>query len=339
VEDKRTPSTIDLVLANTPRLATRPRTIEGGPSDHLPVYLEIGATVARQSEQRVPVWDYRRADWKTFNKFLLDNTPRTKPTLRDEADIDTAINAVTTLIQEAGNISIPTSTGIKKEQALPSSILKLIKEKNTSRGKWQKTRSVDDRKRYNWLHRQVKLEIRQWLQDSWHNKLTSVSTTDGSLWKLCKALSRKSSNNIPPLTRPDRNRGKATNNRDKAELIRDHFVSIHKTAASRGNKSHTELIESKVDKILSLTTPTTGSTIKPTNRKEVSELIKSLKQNKSPGQDLITNRFLKHLPKPTIKYITTIINAVLRRSYYPTAWKTARVIPIPKPNKNTFCSI
>jgi hypothetical protein len=52
---------------------------------------------------------------------------------------------------------------------------------------------------------------------------------------------------------------------------------------------------------------------------------------KAAGPDQINNRFLKKLPRKAIVYLTLIMNACFKYSYFPTAWKQANVIPILKP--------
>jgi hypothetical protein len=43
---------------------------------------------------------------------------------------------------------------------------------------------------------------------------------------------------------------------------------------------------------------------------------------------------LKMLPLTAIKYLTNIINKVLTKGYFPTCWKLAKVIVIPKVGKD-----
>jgi hypothetical protein len=73
---------------------------------------------------------------------------------------------------------------------------------------------------------------------------------------------------------------------------------------------------------------------KLTSASEVQEVIKGFKFGNSLGQNSVPNRALRHLPKRAITFITKLIKAVLRRQYFPPAWKHARVIYILKPGKD-----
>jgi len=94
-------------------------------------------------------------------------------------------------------------------------------------------------------------------------------------------------------------------------------------------------------RILSHLTPIyyqTLNTLKPLNNLSTSPnkilfLIKKLKDVKSPGYDLITNKVLKNLPRKPILLITFIFNAMLRFSYFLLIFKLSTVILVPKPKK------
>lgn len=51
---------------------------------------------------------------------------------------------------------------------------------------------------------------------------------------------------------------------------------------------------------------------------------------KAPGADRITGRMLHELPDNGILWLTHIMNAVLGLSTFPTTWKGAKVIMVPK---------
>jgi hypothetical protein len=70
-----------------------------------------------------------------------------------------------------------------------------------------------------------------------------------------------------------------------------------------------------------------ASELKLTSPSEVLQAIRGLKVGKAPGPNGIPNRVLRHLPKRAITFLTKVFNAVLRRQYFPSAWKHARVFP------------
>lgn len=51
--------------------------------------------------------------------------------------------------------------------------------------------------------------------------------------------------------------------------------------------------------------------------------------------DNIQNIILKNLPKKAIVQFMYIVNAALKISYFPTAWKTGLIIPIRKAGKKS----
>ncbi len=68
---------------------------------------------------------------------------------------------------------------------------------------------------------------------------------------------------------------------------------------------------------------------------EVEEIVSKLKNSKAPGIDTIHNRLLKKLPKKGFQILHLIIVVCFRLAYFPTQWKNAKVIPIPKSGKDT----
>lgn len=73
--------------------------------------------------------------------------------------------------------------------------------------------------------------------------------------------------------------------------------------------------------------------ISPITFQEIQNLINMLRNRKAPGREGVTNLALKNLPKTLIQEITQIGNAILQLEHYPTVWKTANTILLPKPGK------
>ncbi|KFM66762.1 RNA-directed DNA polymerase from mobile element jockey, partial [Stegodyphus mimosarum] len=83
-----------------------------------------------------------------------------------------------------------------------------------------------------------------------------------------------------------------------------------------------------------LNAPTAREMIQIATPYEVKDLIKRLKVKKAPGHDSINNYTIKKLPDNCIAKITSIINACLYHRYFPPSWKHAKIILLPKPDKD-----
>ena len=98
-----------------------------------------------------------------------------------------------------------------------------------------------------------------------------------------------------------------------------------------GERMANECPESSKDPLDYITCDIKQSTnFSPTSKDEVSKLIKSLKNNKACGYDLITNRMLKETQKVITPYLTTLFNKCIALGDFPTTYKVAKVIPLYK---------
>jgi hypothetical protein len=95
-----------------------------------------------------------------------------------------------------------------------------------------------------------------------------------------------------------------------------------------GTPHYTTTITRFIDRFFRNTTP-----LQLTNIYEVKRKILSLKLRSAPGNDGITPMMLYHLSRKALTHLTQLFNHLLRLGYFPTNWKRAKVVPIPKPNK------
>lgn len=66
---------------------------------------------------------------------------------------------------------------------------------------------------------------------------------------------------------------------------------------------------------------------------EIASLIKKLPARKASGHDFISNKILKNLSNKLFLSLNHIYNSMLRLSYFPSIWKIAVVILLPKMGK------
>jgi hypothetical protein len=132
--------------------------------------------------------------------------------------------------------------------------------------------------------------------------------------------------NIPPI---HSTLGLVFSDDDKAEAFADSLELQCRPNIVDADLDHIERIERQVEIILSGQHDTP---ITPASPEEVRGIIGTLKVKKAPGPDKISNTALKVLPDKVA--LTAIVNASLRFCHFPSRWKSANVIFIPKPGKD-----
>lgn len=321
--NNNTPSTIDIALIKNINLQEM-TVINALDSDHLPVI----ATLCLKTTKHDPI-TIAKTDWDKFrsslNNHIIDNNIHTK------TDINSSIKKLTDNINTAFNVSTKQNTISKHSIKLPDNIKTIINTKNRLRRLFQRTGLQNIKQQINQLTREINTYIKSIKTADWENKLRKITPQNPtSMWKIAKALKNKNSKrNIPALSSPQ---GLTFSDIDKANSLAETFHQIHKQTHELSDRETNSIVENSIQEINRTTTTTPASDL--TSPMEIKAIIKNFNANKAPGEDKITNKILKNLPKKSILQIYYILNQCLKLQYFPSNWKNAIVIPFPKPNKN-----
>jgi hypothetical protein len=71
-----------------------------------------------------------------------------------------------------------------------------------------------------------------------------------------------------------------------------------------------------------------------TNRSETASIVRHFKTRKAAEPDRIQNEILQHLSQLVLKCIAKVVNRSLALTCFPTQWKYATIIMLPKPDKD-----
>jgi hypothetical protein len=117
---------------------------------------------------------------------------------------------------------------------------------------------------------------------------------------------------------------------DKANAIAD-CLENRFTHHDLCDAHHERRVEAFVQDILETEDTDPSEKIRPSDLKE---LINSLKIKRACEIDGIPNEFLRHLLWRSLVHLTHLFNHCFRLSYFPSAWKEAKIIILPKPSKD-----
>lgn len=287
-------------------------------SDHNPVTvtLDFSPLYKIESNHRI-----KKIDWNLFSEYVYSNITG-NPHINSSHDIDSRIKEFEQVLKSAlKNSSIPAKHK-SSNYTLPQDILNAIKYKNVLRKRWQKHHLRSDKSMLNKIIKQIKLKTLEYKNETWNSKLKLLNSQNKSLWQTTKAI-LNTPTIIPPLKISN---GFACSDKDKANVFADYleniFCPIPQTTPF-ANKIKTDVENYFKEPFLQSNFFTTPS--------EINKIIRKLKVRKSPGPDQISNNMIKHLPRKGITFITKLCNAIFKLNYFPTEWKKAKIIMIPKP--------
>lgn len=290
-------------------------------SDHNPISIEI-STANNPSEETIK----RIVQWPKFTNWLKNNTTRIN-LLYTEEDINKEIDNLTGEISTALQHSTKEIT-LKGYQptVLPVEIRQLIKEKRQARKRAQRTLDPEDARTASRLNNQLREALKEYHEEQWNHKLETLNSDKNGMWKLIKSM-KTTKQQIPPLQGPN---GTAYTREEKAETLAD---SIQAQCSPNAHLGTAEL-ENLANQNVRLLNQQPSDPVRHASLEELESIIKRLKMRKSPGLDGVSNKAVKAIPKKCKVKLLNILNACLRLNYFPTNWKTAIIITIPKPGKD-----
>lgn len=322
-----TPTFIDLVINKNVINMKKLQVLNELNSDHLPVYFTLG----NESNPKLKrsIFDYKGADWERFRDILNDKII-TNSKIETKEDVDEEVLKLTRNIQHARDKVIKMKTVIAQNTELSDSILKEIKFRNYLRKQWQKTGSLVFKELYMEKIKEVRAQIAEFRNKKWSEKLSKINTRDKSLWRMTKVL-KSEYEEIPCLREGNIT---ALTDREKVELIASQFENVHKIELQNNTIEQSNIV-SVVNNYLQGTLNSGEDWYKyHTSPKEIYSIIKNVSSHKAPGMDKIQNVVLKNLSKKAIVQLNYIINSLFKLMYFPQHWKTANIIPVPKPGKD-----
>lgn len=207
--------------------------------------------------------------------------------LQSPDDLDSTMDKLINLLQEAALQSTPPQVPQDNVNDLPLEIKQLLKEKRKARAIWHRSRNPADKTKFNHLTNKLKTKLKQMREESFKEYLNKLNKYDQSIWKPIKNA-RKPKAYIPPIRQTTPQLGPwAKSDAEKAELFAQHFSNIF--------TPHTDDIDHEMEQNLARISET-GLQITLTTPREIQKEIKLLGLKKAPGIDKITPKMLKELP-------------------------------------------
>lgn len=240
------------------------------------------------------------------------------------------IDRFSSLILNARSNFIPTQQH-SKQTKISIETQQLISHKNAVKRNWQRTHYEPHKKQLkrelNRIQKQINHLVNNDINHQWSIQLQNINKGGRKLWKLAKHLKGKSDSTVSKIKIAQKS---TTDDDDRASCLAEIFKKSH-TLTSSFTHSNDKNVSNTVKQFESMMFFDCQAPI--ITQIEIYRIINNLKPFKSPGPDTIQNILLKKLPPSAINWLTHTINACIKLSYWPTSFKTAKIVPILKSGK------
>lgn len=312
-------------------------------SFHLPIV--VSTSILNPPARRTGVRnfrDWKNARWDDF-QTRMEELIREPPEPRTTADIDDAVNLLSTAITTAIDECVPMKTIDIRRPPLPPFIVHLIHEKRRLYRQFVRTHDPNIKTQWNRLNAIVRRQTLRYREERWNTFCSGLDYREGArFWKRLKAVAgEKSSTSGAPLR--DQGGTVISDPQGKANLFAETLANVHQVPqnplfddgyferTTRSVRRHPDLIvPQNIPRPEDLPE---HDLLAPILAAETEEAIARGK-NSAPGEDNITRQVLRHLPRSSVDFLILIYNSCLRSGHFPLSWKRAEVVMIPKPNKD-----
>lgn len=330
----RTESVIDLALADS-SLATKvlwsaDEELHG--SDHYPIYLKINTPKEKSSLN--PKWRFHKADWNKFaGNVSFESVMEENSTL----NADQIMQNINDEILLAAKMSIPQSKPSKGPVfVVPwwnKSCEDVLKQRSSAFRNYKLIPTLENWILFKKARALVKKTVRNSKSVSWARFISSInsSTPSSVVYNKIKAIQGG-------LTQRNVVNCLKVQNQVITDLpvIAEEIANHYEKTINLPNPDLNEFHKYKEDqeKIeLNFVSNNAEDYNAPLTLSELENEIRSLKENSTPGPDLIHNKMIKNLPQIAKENLLAIFNRLWNNNEFPKQWRVAEIVPIPKPGR------
>ncbi len=293
-------------------------------SDHFPIVLQWNGQVPN----KLPRWNLSRADWNKFQRMCLEQLQL------DMFDMDNdPADLFTNILFNIAIAAIPRSTATIRKlckswfNTACKVAIKVRKKALRIYKKYPTQRNLD---LFRIARGNARRICRATKRETWHNYVSRLNsrTSVKATWDMVRKISGKF---IPSSVSHLQVGGVSVrDSQGISNALASSFAynssSDNCTPAFRRFKTQSERVK------LSFRSDNSEYYNEEFSMFELKQaLLKS--RDTSPGLDLIHYQILKHLPDESLLIMLLIFNHIWTTQKFPVKWKTALVIPIPKPGK------
>ena len=318
-------STIDLTLTDSPQKILKCQLYhENYGSDHRGTYLEWDLQPATRPEAS-PRKAFDRTDWNKVGQDVRAAVDNTEPIV-STTQLDTMVSRLTRAVQRAVEDHTPLMrpSPYSKRWFTPE-LKQQQRDTNRLRRKWQAScasRGKDD-EQTNELFRDMCRKRREWTRtierakrSHWKEFLDKARSST-TLWKAATFMKpRDHYANVPPLSIGDT---EVHDNADKARIFLESFFPRMDEPEDEPEGASKEELGWQ-----------------PLTEVEIERALKAANGKKAPGVDGLPMLVWKHLWAYISRIIYKIFNASIELGYYPNQWKTAAIVVLRKPGKDSY---
>lgn len=359
-------SHLDLFLINEdiniiyPTISPNMLSILDYPSDHRAVELIIDLHSIPLKSPPITMPNYNQTNWKLFNRIIdagISNINITSRSNMSPMQIDNAVEEITSLITNTIEEIVPKVTLRNRMQfPIPNSLKRIIDEKNRLRRVWQRYRydhrAQRLRSEINNLEKIIRDSLKILQTEHWQRQLSDIKLDNHTFANIRKFVKSKNTNTVHSLNDPT-TLVLTNDNTEKASILANHYESVHCQNILLGDPVFTATVTEYVQSTLSLPIARTqfqqhasanSAFSYDADRHLVSPnlllaAIVSRANKKSCGADKVSNFIIKKLSPKFRILLAILFNQAYNIAFFPTAWKTALVMPILKPGKPTSQSL
>ena len=299
-------------------------------SDHYPILLDkIQTPEAEEPNLRFKT---ERADWKKF-KLLTNNYIPPEST----ENIDETIEHLNSFIMQAATESIPLSKGKRNKIPIPwwnDTCKKVHTERKRAERAFKRNRSTSNLIAFKRTQAVCRRTFKEARKSAWRKYISTINinTNMSQIWKKIQKMRGKYSKQPPPLLKT-RDDTLTQDPNETSNIFAEAFASVSDTSNYSPTFQRHKLQSEKIALKIEDTSTVPKSYNLPFTIEEFHEALSSTKET-SPGLDKITFSMIKNLHSSLQSYILEVYNRIYLSSLFPTLWKVAIILPIPKANKD-----
>lgn len=295
-------------------------------SDHFPIKIDNLSNLEFNENQIR--YNLSKADWKKFNE-LTETLPPYEPS------IDGLLDQIETKIIQAADHAIPTTSPNPSKPPVPwwnTEIRDAIRNRKRAERSLRRNYTLQNKIAYNRFRAKAKYLCDKSREASWNRYVSSINqyTSLNKIWQKTKKIAGKFTQSPSPILKI--NDQIIDSKDDVANKLAETFANVSdENNYSTQFRRHKNLAEQET---LHFETSEDIPYNRSISKEELSNCLAKTKES-APGIDKITYSMIKHSHETIIALILTLYNLILREARYPERWRTAIIIPIPKPNKDS----